>query len=307
MIEIMGYTASLDLFTLIVVIIEMPRAGGVYASGHVQSLNFHSYRMRPEYLSFMMDLLLAAVIVIYSVYIFRKLWKLGVIVYVHSFWNVLDVLLIFLAWAMVVVDLSYSVILQYTVQTYHANRVVRFQYLITMFLWRASFSGLTTFIMMLRCFQFLEMFSLLNRFLIVLEHIARLVVTIVLLLVLQFYIIATFMYLMAGDRHSEFLNMEESVLNVLLGIHIVVSNVFHEGDKLSFSEFDVTIFFFLFFLIIVNFITMSFTFAIVYSTFVEFFPKHPEINRMSELVKEYFEKTWKIGGKGKKETPKVEN
>lgn len=305
MIEIMGYSPSNDLFTLIVVMIELPKVGGAFSTGIVQSLRFHGYIYKYPlwWLSFFLDGLLGFVIVAYSVYVVRKMWKLGVLLFVYNLWNLLDYLIILLAWGMIVVNLSYCSVLKQTVQTYHARRVVQFQYLVTMFLWRSFFYGLTTFVMLLRCFQFLEMLSIFNRFLIVLEHIAQFIFFVVFLLLLQFFTIATFMYMMVGNRHSEFSNWGKSLLNVLMGIQCVVSNVFHDFDENPYSGVEVTTFLFVFSLVVINFITLSFTFAIIYSSFVEFFPKHPEIDRMQVLVKEYLAKQWNIGGKGNKGTP----
>lgn len=299
MIEVMGYTANVDLFHLIVVIIELPRVGAAFVTGVVQSLHFHGYSRNPPWLSLAIVLLFASVIVIYSFYVVRKMWKLGVLLFIHDFWNLLDFLIILLAWCMVVIDRSYDTVLEHTVQTYHASRDVQFQYIVSMYLWRSFFFGLTTFVIILRCFQFLEMLSLFNRFLIVLEHISRFIISVIILVVLQFFAIATFIYLMAGDHHSEFNTIGTSMMNVLLGVHFVVSKVFDDVNYRPYTQFDVTLFFFVLFLVIVNFITLSFTFAIVYSTFVEFFVKHPEIDRMQLLVKEYFAKQWKIGEKGK--------
>lgn len=304
MLEVMTYTHGVDLFTLIVVVVELPTMGGVAVSGFVHTIRFHEHR-RPHFLVLVLVVVLFALcIVLYSLYVVYKAWKFGFVSYFSSFWNVLDVFVVFFAWWMVSLDVAFCMLLEDTVETYRRYRKVRFQYLISVHFWRSCAFGMTAFCLMLRCFQFLELFSMFNRSLIVLAHVFHYIVSLLLYLLLLFFAVACFIYVIASESMGEFRALDASLLNVIFEVNSLTSDVLSHSESIRNTHAEWAVIVFAFLMLAIKIIAVSLSFAIFYATYVRFYPRHPNVEKIPFLLQQYFNSVF---GKKEEEEKKKQN
>lgn len=286
--EVVTYTLSLDLLTLIVVVVELPSMGGLAVTSFVHTLRLQEYRQNRHWV-LALWVLFALFIVMYSLYVVYKVWKYGFTSYFQSFWNVLDVFVVFFAWWMVSLDVAFNMILEDTVKTYHKYRKVRrFQYLISVHFWRSCAVGMTAFCLMLRCFQFLELFFLSNRLLVVLAHVSSYLASLLLYLLVLCFAVASFMHVAAGKFMGDFRSLDVSLLNVIFDLNSVISDVLGHSEKTynMYTEWCVILFAFL--LLTIKVIALCMSFAIFYATYRRFYPKHPNVVKIPFLLQQYF-------------------
>lgn len=287
MLEVVTYTYGLDLLTLIVVVVELPTMGGLAVTSFVHTLRLHEYRQNHYWV--LVLVLFALSIVVFSLYVVYKAWKYGFTSYFHSFWNVLDVFVVFFAWWMVSLDVAFNMILEDTVDTYNRYRKVRrFQYLMSVHFWRSCAVGMTAFCLILRCFQFLELFFLFNRLLIVLAHVFGYLVSLLLYLLLLFFAVASFMHVIAGRFMNEFRSLDVSLLNVIFDLNSVISDVLSHSDKMYNMHTEWCVILFAFLLLTIKLIALCLSFAIVYAAYRRFNPKHPSVEQIPFLLQQYF-------------------
>lgn len=160
--ETVSYTINMDILSIILVIVVLPPAGGIYAYTYMHSLKFHQFKETFQLIFFALEVIYFIFAIWFLVYVIRRICNMGRRQYFESFWNILDLCIAVLSILFIVFYALLNILLYNTTRKYEETRQLAFTYAATLDIVVTALLGFVAFLGIIKVLHLFRLSPLLH-------------------------------------------------------------------------------------------------------------------------------------------------
>lgn len=231
--EAVSYTASADLLSILLVILELPSTSGINVYYYYHTLKFHQYQETFQLVTFGLEILYVVFTLWFMIYVLKRICQLGMKNYFGIFWNWLDVIIILLSVSLIVVYALLNVLVFDTVKTYAETRELEFMYVAMLDILLTALLGFVCVLGIIKFLQLLRFSPLINGLITVLSRAASYIVAFFFYAFCLFVGFVLFLHLLLCTVVGDF----QSVGSSLMTMFLALSRQYHYNQVYKYDRF----------------------------------------------------------------------
>lgn len=216
--EAVTYTASADLLSILLIILELPSTGGLNVYNYYHTLKFHQYQETFQLVSFVLEIVYFTFTLWFLFYVVKRICDLGRKSYFGNFWNWLDLIIVLLSVSLIVVYALLNVLLYDTVKTYEKTRELEFTYVAMLDILLTALLGFVSILGITKCLQLLRFSPLINGLITVFTKAASYILAFLFYAFCMFVVIVLFLHLLFCTVVVDFNSVGSSLMTLFLAV-----------------------------------------------------------------------------------------